>query len=209
MTERHSIGGGGDFRISDSLPDSHPPSLARRLCCLLIFICVVPLAAQEDDPRPAKGIQDNSFFIEEAYNQEAGVVQHILNGWYSVDRMNGPDDKEMQFVFTQEWPIGSQTHQFSYTAPYSFLEPAGSKTTESRTRCLTIGFRCSLSRTKTGLRAPAQPHLTDWRRESEFWQRHSRISDQSSGEQNRKRPLDSPLQWRAQRSFRMSKATIL
>src|SRR5437870_3132875 len=27
----------------------------------------------------AKGIQDNSFFIEEAYNQEPGVVQHILN----------------------------------------------------------------------------------------------------------------------------------
>jgi len=26
----------------------------------------------------AKGIQDNSFFIEEAYNQEPGVVQHIL-----------------------------------------------------------------------------------------------------------------------------------
>jgi predicted mannosyl-3-phosphoglycerate phosphatase (HAD superfamily) len=29
------------------------------------------------DDRPAKGIQDNSFLIEEAYNQEAGVVQGI------------------------------------------------------------------------------------------------------------------------------------
>ena len=53
------------------------------------------------------------------------MVQHILNGWYSVDRMNGPDDKEFQLVFTQEWPIGSQTHQFSYTAPYSFLGTGG------------------------------------------------------------------------------------
>ena len=65
----------------------HAPVIVRRWlaeCCLLICVCVDPLAAQEDDPRPAKGIQDNSFFIEEAYNQEAGVVQHILNGWYSV-----------------------------------------------------------------------------------------------------------------------------
>jgi len=27
----------------------------------------------------AKGIQDNSFSVEEAYNHEPGVVQHILN----------------------------------------------------------------------------------------------------------------------------------
>ena len=95
-----------------------------------LFFCLTsaiasPLSAAEEDTRPAKGIQDNSFFVEEAYNQEAGVVQHIFNGWYSVDRMNGPDDTEFQFVFTQEWPIGGQTHQFSYTAPYSFLETGG------------------------------------------------------------------------------------
>ena len=34
----------------------------------------------------AKGIQDNSFFIEEAYNQEPGVVQHIFN--LSIDYKN-------------------------------------------------------------------------------------------------------------------------
>ena len=122
---RDSICGSGDLRILDASRDNHYPTLARRLCCLFVFACVPPLVAQEDDPRPAKGIQDNSFFIEEAYNQEAGVVQHILNGWYSVDRMNGPDDKEFQLVFTQEWPIGSQTHQFSYTAPYAFLGTGG------------------------------------------------------------------------------------
>jgi hypothetical protein len=75
----------------------------------------------------AKGIQDNSFFIEEAYNQEAGVVQHILNGSYFLTRRNGPDDKESSFVFTQEWPVGSQTHQFSYTVPYAFSETGGQK----------------------------------------------------------------------------------
>jgi hypothetical protein len=39
--------------------------------------------AEEDDKRPAAAIQDNSFLIEEAYNQEEGVVQHILNPWRS------------------------------------------------------------------------------------------------------------------------------
>jgi hypothetical protein len=35
----------------------------------------------------AKGIQDNSFFIKEAYNQEPGVVQHIFN--LPIDFTNG------------------------------------------------------------------------------------------------------------------------
>jgi hypothetical protein len=72
-----------------------------------------PALAQEKDPRPAAGIQDNSFLIEEAYNQEAGVVQHINN----LRRQN----KDWFYTFTQEWPIGSQAHQFSYTVPYSWL----------------------------------------------------------------------------------------
>jgi hypothetical protein len=66
----------------------------------------------------AKGIQDNSFFIEEAYNQEPGVVQHIFN--LPIDFTNGA--REIGPSFTQEWPILSQTHQFSYTIPYIFTE---------------------------------------------------------------------------------------
>ena len=66
----------------------------------------------------AKGIQDNSFFIEEAYNQEPGVVQHIFN--LPIDFTNG--SREVGPSFTQEWPVFSQTHQFSYTIPYLFTE---------------------------------------------------------------------------------------
>jgi outer membrane putative beta-barrel porin/alpha-amylase len=66
----------------------------------------------------AKGIQDNSFFIEEAYNQEPGVVQHIFN--LAIDFTNG--SREIAPSFTQEWPVFSQTHQFSYTIPYLFTE---------------------------------------------------------------------------------------
>jgi hypothetical protein len=66
----------------------------------------------------AKGVQDNSFLIEEAYNQEPGVVQHIFN--LPVSFTNG--EREITPSFTQEWPIFTQTHQFSYTVPYTFTE---------------------------------------------------------------------------------------
>ena len=69
-----------------------------------------PASAEEEDTRTAKALQDNSFLLEEAYNQEPGVVQHI-----ATLRRQGRD---RQLAFTQEWPIGSQTHQFSYTVPY-------------------------------------------------------------------------------------------
>ncbi len=72
---------------------------------------------------PIDGIRDNSFLIEEAYNQESGVVQHIFTGLIS----GTGDDRALDFSFTQEWPVFSQTHQLSYTLPYAFLD---SDTTE-------------------------------------------------------------------------------
>lgn len=89
-------------------------------------------AAATDNATPAKpkrnveGIMDNSFLVEEAFNQEAGVVQHIFNGFYAVDRQRGSDDKSVNLSFTQEWPVFSQTHQFSYTVPYSAVRNGGS-----------------------------------------------------------------------------------
>ena len=77
--------------------------------------------------RNVEGIMDNSFLIEEAYNQEPGVVQHILNAAYGLNRLHGSDEHDFGFSFTQEWPIFSQTHQFSYTIPYS-LSKVGSTT---------------------------------------------------------------------------------
>ena len=77
----------------------------------------IQAAAQEGDDRLAKGVQDNSFLIEEAYNQEPRVVQHIT----SLRRQG----RDWFLNFTQEWPLGSQTHQFSYSLPYSFLRNEG------------------------------------------------------------------------------------
>jgi hypothetical protein len=59
-----------------------------------------------------KKIQDNSFLIEEAYNQEPGVVQHIQTFQYM-------DDHTWGYSFTQEWPAPGETHQLSYTIPVS------------------------------------------------------------------------------------------
>lgn len=64
-----------------------------------------------------EAIEDNSFFIEEAFNQEAGVVQHISNGSY----FKSPQ-RSFLYSFTQEWPVSSQTHQFSYSIPYEFMD---------------------------------------------------------------------------------------
>ena len=74
-------------------------------------------ALSNDPPQ----IQDNSFLVEEAYNQAFGVVQHIQNFqrfWNSKDWI---------YTFTQEWPVdASPRHQLSYTlaALHSGEQPA-------------------------------------------------------------------------------------
>jgi hypothetical protein len=91
----------------------------------LIASCGFNILGAETDERPAKGIQDNSFLVEEAYNQEAGVVQHIFTVGYGLNRNPQLDDHEWEFAFTQEWPFLSQTHQLSYTVPFAYLESGG------------------------------------------------------------------------------------
>lgn len=71
---------------------------------------------------PLPPIQDNSFLVEEAYNQEAGVVQHIS----TFSRARGGD---WAYAFTQEWPLAGQRHQLSYTVPLSRVDgPGGAHT---------------------------------------------------------------------------------
>jgi hypothetical protein len=62
------------------------------------------VAAGED----ARPIQDNSFLLEEAYNQEPGVIQHI-----SAFARNRSGD--WAYSFTEEWPAPGQRHQVSVT----------------------------------------------------------------------------------------------
>lgn len=90
----------------------------RSLAALLLLIALRPgevSGAQEAGSEPA--IADNSFFIEEAYNQEAGVIQHITSLVAA-----GTGRRDLYFSFTQEWPFRSQRHQFSYTLPLTRLD---------------------------------------------------------------------------------------
>ena len=88
------------------------------LAILLSATIIYPAAAQE-------GILDNSFLIEEAYNQESGVVQHILNLVFSWDKVSNNTFSETEIAFTQEWPLFSQKHQISYTIPVLFQGGSG------------------------------------------------------------------------------------
>ena len=75
-----------------------------------VFQALMTLAAfaqTAPPPRPAFGITDNSFLVEEAFNQEAGVFQNIF-----VWTRTGSD---WDLTFTQEWPIKTMAHQFSFT----------------------------------------------------------------------------------------------
>ncbi len=102
------------------------------LAFLLLPLCFTPRLNAEDKgagpvtptspkwPALASGpLQDNSFLLEEAYNQEAGVVQHISNAIFDRRRRTWTGG------FTQEWPVFSQRHQLSYTLPFTYGNGVG------------------------------------------------------------------------------------
>ncbi|HJQ21108.1 MAG TPA: hypothetical protein VJ867_12235 [Gemmatimonadaceae bacterium] len=80
----------------------------RRVLAVIVLAATRLGAQQAHEPKP---IQDNSFLLEEAYNQEAGVVQHISNLFF--DRTVA----SWLYAFTDEWPVGGQRHQLSATIP--------------------------------------------------------------------------------------------
>jgi hypothetical protein len=87
--------------------------MLRTLPLALILASRALDAQQPDSAAPPPKIQDNSFLVEEAYNQETGIVQHI--GTFLTRR--GSSDFEL--AFTQEWPVGSIAHQLSYDIPFA------------------------------------------------------------------------------------------
>ncbi len=80
-----------------------------RAMVVILTVAAATLAPAQQNTGEPRPIQDNSFLVEEAYNQENGVVQHISaftrlwqgSGW--------------SYSFTQEFPVHSQKHQLSYT----------------------------------------------------------------------------------------------
>ena len=90
----------------------------KAITSILLFVAGSLSAQQPNEPAPdPTPIQDNSFLIEEAYNQPAGVVQHINT--FSLDRRG----KTWGYTFTQEWPLFTQRHQVSFTVPVQRNNP--------------------------------------------------------------------------------------
>ena len=77
--------------------------------CLTIY-CINPASAQTVNKFDFERIEDNSFLIEEAYNQDPGVIQHISSFQYMKDHT-------WIYTFTDEWPVPGQKHQLSTTIP--------------------------------------------------------------------------------------------
>ncbi len=119
-------------RTARHVPDSRPlmnavqpyPTSTRRMpgalgfCASLTLVLSashLPAATSGAAPVAAEAseepVSDNSFLIEEAYNQDPGVVQHINAFARSFDA------KEWVYALSQEWPLWSQAHQLSYTIP--------------------------------------------------------------------------------------------
>jgi hypothetical protein len=90
-------------------------AIRRSVLVLTLFGPFAGLAQDRDQPPP---IQDNSFMIEEAYNQDAGVVQHIntfSRSWIT---------REWSYTFTEEWPVPRHArHQLSYTLSALTADP--------------------------------------------------------------------------------------
>ena len=89
----------------------------RTMMLLGALLLAMPLAAQTP-AEPESQIQDNSFLIEEAYNQDPGVVQHIQT--FSRATHGG----DWLYTFTQEWPAPSLKHQLSYTLAMAQIDGA-------------------------------------------------------------------------------------
>lgn len=89
-------------------------NLCRGVACIVFALSGTDAYAQTPPPAAPQtdtfAIMDNSFFVEEAFNQEAGIFQNIVG----AARISG----QWVLAFTQEWPVVSQTHQFSYTVPW-------------------------------------------------------------------------------------------
>ena len=72
--------------------------------CLATY-CIEPAFAQTVNEFDFERIEDNSFLIEEAYNQDPGVIQHISAFQLMKNRT-------WLYTFTDEWPVPGRNNNF-------------------------------------------------------------------------------------------------
>ena len=92
-----------------------------RVLQITLVLLVGSAAAHAQTSPPASApdskfeILDNSFLVEEAFNQERGIFQNIFSFVRS-------DRGDWTGAFTQEWPVPGMKHQLSYTAIFSQVD---------------------------------------------------------------------------------------
>jgi hypothetical protein len=89
--------------------------MKRSLKYLILSLCLAltfmnNLSGQTTNKFEFERIEDNSFLIEEAYNQDPGVIQHISSFQYL-------NNHTWFYTLTDEWPVPRQKHQLSVTIP--------------------------------------------------------------------------------------------
>jgi hypothetical protein len=86
----------------------------RLILAVFLLACCARVEAQTAAANSARKweIVDNSFLVEEAFNQETGVVQNIFTWMLSRHGAWAGN-------FTQEWPVPGSRHQFSYSLVFS------------------------------------------------------------------------------------------
>lgn len=104
------------------------------------------LTTSDSSAEEKKRIEDNSFLIEEAYNQEDGVIQYIQSFQYSKRT------DEWLYTFTHEMPLPNQSHQFSYTVP--IVRVSADPTHQTGFGDIGINYRYQLVKTDDWALAP-------------------------------------------------------
>ncbi len=124
------------------------------LLALLLLLLHLSTQAQNTDlaSMPKKGsylyfnqpaFEDNSFLLEEAFNQPMGVIQHVASlSWNKLKQ------GDVNFNFTQEIPITDLKHQFSYSLNYSLMKSVDRGNTKSGFGDMYISYRPSLMNEK-------------------------------------------------------------
>ncbi len=82
-----------------------------------LVVALGPVAAAAQEGVEPEKIRDNLFLLEEAYNQEPGVIQHIQSYRRGNDGWS--------YSFTEEMPVPKERHQLSVTLPALREAPGG------------------------------------------------------------------------------------
>ncbi len=116
-----------------------------------LFLALNCSFAGAEEQKGGSRIEDNSFLLEEAYNQEPGVIQHINAFFYNSKT------KSWLYTFTEEWPVPDDTHQLSFTLPVQKLAEPDDITGIGD---LALNYRYQLMRTETVAMSPRFSILT-------------------------------------------------